>query len=225
MVFSPIIPLLIWAYHFLASNPGILDTTYSESKHDSYQPALGNFEYVDAYTIGIMVAVSLVPIFIYVFLRFCLQSTRKSLLLNYVNRWNRRKADGVFLVLGGEGRTARGMTVGNENGGDYRAFYFATWDALGILVRGFLHVFVHYHCRGDWCQKNGVPFVPPVPIHQHTMEHQIGSAPQNPYSTRFQVPDGNTLVPHDPQEFRVPEGYRLVPASQDLPPTYADSKV
>ena len=230
MVLFPIIPLGIYV---LSSYPEILERINSVTgKPDTYQSEFEKSEddnpgtsssYDDYYSIGIVVAVSLVPMFIYVFLRCCLQSTRKSMLLNYVNRWNRRIANGVFLVLGGEGRTQRGMVIGSEGGGDYGAFYYATWDAKGILVRGFLHVFVHYSCRADWCQKNGVPFVPPVPVNQQTMEHQLGgTATQNPHLTGFQAPAGYSLVP---QEYRVPDGYRLVPISQDLPPSYADSKV
>ena len=112
----------------------------------------------------------------------------------------------------------------------------ATWDPKSLLVRGYLHVFVNYQERANWCQRNGVPFVPPVPIHQQTMEQQI--APQGQYSappagyqalappTGYQVPAGFALVPvpnQPPPEFQVPAGYALVPQSQDLPPSYSQA--
>ena len=112
----------------------------------------------------------------------------------------------------------------------------ATWDPKSLLVRGYLHVFVNYQERANWCQRNGVPFVPPVPMHQQTIEQQI--APQGQFSAPpagypapappagYQVPAGFALVPVPNQptpEFQVPAGYALVPQSQDVPPSYSEA--
>merc|ERR1711970_284274 len=120
------------------------------------------------------------PYVIYFGLMLYKKHSRKSSLLNFVQEWNEKKNNGVFLSLGGGG-TVRGVTVGSDTGGSYENFYMATWDPKSLLVRGYLHVFVNYQERANWCQRNGIPFVPPVPPHQQTMEQQI--APSG-----FQVP-------------------------------------
>ena len=144
-------------------------------------------------------------------------------LLNFVQEWNEKKNDGVFISLGGGGKVRR-VTVGSDTGGNYENFYMATLDPKSLLVRGYLHVFVNYQERFNWCQQNNIAFVPPVPPHQQTMAQQI--APQSQVPTvpvGFQVPAGYALVPENyqpPQEFQVPPGYALVPQQQDLPPDY-----
>ena len=133
---------------------------------------------------------------------------------------------GVFLSLGGDG-TVRGVPVGCETGGTYENFQMATWDHESNLVRGYLHVFVNYQERANWCQRNGVPFVPPVPPQQQTIQQQI--APQS-VPVGFQIPAGFALVPENyqpPQEYQVPAGYALVPQvpqAQDSPPAYEEAK-
>ena len=117
-------------------------------------------------------------------------------LLGYIQQWNQEKNNGIFLSFGGGG-TVRGISVGSDTGGTYEHFYMATWDPKGLLVRGYLHVFVNYQKHYDWCQRNNEPFVPPVPPHQQSIDQQIAStsfqAPDN-----FQVPAGYTLVPQNP---------------------------
>lgn len=163
------------------------------------------------------------PYVIYFGLMLYKKHSRKSSLLNFVQEWNEKKNDGVFISLGGGGMV-RGVTVGSDTGGTYENFYMATWDPKSLLVRGYLHVFVNYQERFNWCQQNNIAFVPPVPPHQQTMAQQI--APQSQVPTvpvGFQVPAGYALVPENyqpPQEFQVPPGYALVPQQQDLPPDY-----
>jgi len=164
------------------------------------------------------------PYVIYFGLMMYKKSQRKSRLVTYIREWNESRKNGVFISLGGGG-TVRGVAVGSETGGTYDNFYMATWDPKSLLVRGYLHIFVNYQERANWCHQNGVPFIPPVPPHQQTVQQQI--APQYvvpPQQTGFQVPPGFQLVPEAPQpppEFQVPPGYALVPISQeDQPPNY-----
>ena len=174
-------------------------------------------------SIGWLLWGMLSPYVIYIGLMQYKKHSRKINLLNYVQEWNGKKNDGVSIFLGGGG-TVRGVTVGSDTGGTYENFYMATWDPKSLLVRGYLHVFVNYQERSNWCQQNNIAFVPPVPPHQQTMAQQI--APQSQVPTvpvGFQVPAGYALVPENyqpPQEFQVPPGYALVLQNQDLPPDY-----
>ena len=184
----------------------------------------------------------ILPYTLYFGLMMYKKSERKSRLLTFVNEWNKIKSNGLHLSLGGGG-TMRGIAVGSETGGTYDNFYMTSWDPKSLLVRGYLHVFVNYQERANWCQQNGFPFVPPVAPNQQTMEQQIaqpGQVPVPPAGLQvpagyalvpqhqqplpeFQVPAGYALVPQHqqpPPEFQVPAGYALVPQSQDLPPNY-----
>jgi len=174
-------------------------------------------------SIGFMMAGLFLPYVLYFGLMIYKKVSRKTKLLSYVQEWNEKKNNGVFISLGGGGNV-RGVAVGSETGGNYENFYMATWDPKSLLVRGYLHVFVNYQERANWCQQSNVPFVAPVPPHQQTMLQQI--APQAQASAipaEFQVPAGYALVAENyqpPQEFQVPAGYALVPMTQDLPPNY-----
>lgn len=175
-------------------------------------------------SIPLMMLSMFFPYFIYFGLFLYKKSARKSQLLAFVTEWNEEKSNGIFLSLGGGGNV-RGVNVGSETGGNYEHFYMATWDPKSLLVRGYLHVFVNYQDRANWCQRNGVPFVAPVPIHQQTTDHQIAQqvlAPPAGFQAvappaGFQVPAGYALVP---TQFQVPAGFALVPESQDMPPNY-----
>ena len=165
----------------------------------------------------------MLPYIIYFGLMMYKKSQRKSRLITFVREWHEMKSNGVFISLGGGG-TVRGVVLGSETGGTYENFYMATWDPKSLLVRGYLHVFVNYQERASWCQQNCIPFIPPVPTHQQTMEQQIAQQGQVPaVPPGFQIPAGYALVPQNqqpPPEFQVPAGYALVPQSQDLPPNY-----
>jgi len=179
------------------------------------------------FSLAWMIGGIFMPYIFYFGLMLYKKSSRKRSLLNYVRKWNETKNDGVFLSLGGGG-TVRGVAVGSDTGGTYENFYMATWDPKSLLVRGYLHVFVNYQERYNWCQTNNITFVPPVPPHQQTMAQQIAPQPQSQVPmvpVGFQVPAGYALVPQNyqpPQEFQVPPGYALVPQAQqqDLPPDY-----
>ena len=178
------------------------------------------------FSVWTSLVLTFVPYVLYFFVFMYTKIARKSKLLGFIRNWNKKRNDGVFLSLGGGG-TVNGMSVGSETGGTYEHFYMATWDPNSLMVRGFLHIFVNYQERAEWCQRNGIPFVPPIPPHQQTVEQQI--APQVPQAPQgFQPPAGYTLVPQSqipPPAFQVPAGYALVPDNQNLPPpSYEDSK-
>merc|ERR1711915_1007705 len=145
---------------------------------------------------------------------FCFQCVRKSerkrKLLKFLRFWNSKRNDGVFVALGGHGRTPRGVTIGTQNGADYNSFYLATWDPTGVLVQGFLHVIVNCEANADWCQRNGVRYISPVPFNQQAA---IDSLQQS--QARLQSPAGYTLVPEESAAFQVPEGFELVPVSEN----------
>ena len=175
------------------------------------------------------------PYIIYFGLMMYKKSERKSSLQMFLQEWNEKKGNGVYISLGGGGNV-RGVAVGSETGGTYENFCMATRDPKSLFVRGYLHVFVNYQERANWCQRNGVPFVPPVPMHQQTMEQQIAPQGQFPAPPAgypapappagYQVPAGFALVPvpnQPPPEFQVPAGYALVPQSQDVPPSYSQA--
>ena len=180
-------------------------------------------------------SVSLGPLFAGMFLPYVLyfslmiykKISRKSNLLNFVQNWNKKQNTGVFISLGGGGNV-RGMAVGSETGGTYEHFHMATWDPKSLLIRGYLHLFVNYQERANWCQRNGVPFIPPVPPHQQTMEQQIAPQTQDlTVPSGYQIPAGFALVPQNyqpPQNIQVPAGYALVPQAQDLPPDYDQAR-
>eukprot|EP00092_Neocalanus_flemingeri_P023128 GFUD01025077.1.p1 GENE.GFUD01025077.1~~GFUD01025077.1.p1 ORF type:complete len:234 (+),score=42.72 GFUD01025077.1:54-704(+) len=168
-------------------------------------------------SMGLLMLGLFLPYVIYFGLMIYKKSERKSRLLTFVRKWNETKNNGVSLSIGGGGKV-RGVAIGSETGGTYENFYMATWDPKSLLVRGYLHIFVNYQERANWCQQNGVPFIPPVPPHQQTMDQQLAHQGQFPAP-----PAGFALVPQHPQpppEFQVPAGYALVPLSQDLPPSY-----
>merc|ERR1711963_164159 len=140
-------------------------------------------------SIGALMVFMFVPYAVYFSLFIYTKIARKNKLLEFIHTWNEKRNNGVFLSLGGGG-TVRGMSVGSETGGTYEHFYMATWDPNSLMVRGFLHIFVNYQVRAEWCQRNGIPFVPPIPLYQQTVAQQI--APQ---------------VPQAPQGFQPPAGY------------------
>ena len=78
-------------------------------------------------------SVSLGPLFAGMFLPYVLyfslmiykKISRKSKLLNFVQSWNEKYNNGVFISLGGGGNV-RGMAVGSETGGTYEHFHMAT---------------------------------------------------------------------------------------------------
>merc|ERR1719334_2287102 len=94
-----------------------------------------------------------------------------------------------------------------QDRGNYEYFYRATRDPNSVFVRGFLHVFVNSHLRAEWCRQNSVPFVPPV-------EQQAQLIETYP---------GYRLVPQEPTDVSVPEGYKLVPI-HDQPPSVTESQ-
>ena len=143
------------------------------------------------------------PYFIYFGLMLFMKSERKNRLLTFVSEWNVMKSNGLYLSFGGDYLSFGGVAVRSETGGTYDNFYMATRDPKSLMVRGYLHVFVNYQERANWCQQNDVPFIPPVPTHQQTMERQIAEPDQ---------------VPAPPAGLQVPAGYVLVPQHQQPPP-------
>jgi len=177
-------------------------------------------------SIGALMVFMFVPYAVYFSLFIYTKIARKNKLLDFIHTWNEKRNNGVFLSLGGSG-TVRGVSIGSDTGGTYEHFYMATWDPKSLMVRGFLHIFVNYQERAEWCQRNGIPFVPPIPPHQQTVAQQIApQAPQDPQG--FQPPAGYALVPQNqipPPAFQVPAGYVLVPENHNMPPpSYEDSK-
>jgi len=180
-----------------------------------------------------LIFVGFLPFIIYMVVMHYFKYFRKERLLNCINEWNQAKVNGVFLSLGGSAQV-RGQVVGSHDSGTYDHFQIATYDNIRFMAHGYLHVFVNFIERSSWCQRNGVPFVPPVTAAQQSMEQQLtsGQFPLHPASQVFQV---QALPPG----FQVPAGYALVPQSQisqpphlsqpqfqqpDLPPSYEDSQ-
>jgi len=185
-----------------------------------------------------------IPFTIYFCFQCIRKSERKRKLLKFLRFWNSKRNDGVFVALGGHGRTPRGVTIGTQNGADYNSFYLATWDPTGVLVQGFLHVIVNCETNADWCQRNGVRYISPVPFNQQAaidslQQSQARSQSPAGYTLvpnesavnrlqqsqdRFQPPAGYTLVPEESAAFQVPEGFELVPVSENHLPTYEEAK-
>jgi len=146
------------------------------------------------------------PFVLYFVLMMCMSCKRERSIKRFILNWNKAQGNGVFLSIGGVGKTLRGNSVGHEDGGKYRHFDLAVVDRRSRLMRGYLHVIVNFQARADWCQQNGVPFVPPVTKNQQQTAFQQQPVPYSPAG--FQVPEGYALVP---------TGYSLVPHSQDVP--------
>ena len=71
-------------------------------------------------------------------------------------------------------------------------------------------MFVNSHLRAEWCRQNGVPFVPPVK--------------QQAQCALIETHPGYRLVPQEPTDVSVPEGYKLVPITHDQPPRVTESQ-
>ena len=126
---------------------------------------------------------------------------RKNQLTSYVEDWNRTHQNGVSLAFGGGGtvvgKGGRTVVVGSETGGNYESFYMSTWDWQGLMLRGYLHVFVHHQLRYNWCQANGLEFVAPLAAdHQAQTERLPAGSYQPPAG--YVVPPGFALVPTHP---------------------------
>lgn len=113
--------------------------------------------------------------------------SRKSQLEEYVGKRS-RLGDGIIFRFGGNN-----ITGGGNGGGTYANFNMALYDQKGLLVSGFLNVFVDPVARETWCSRSGTPYVPPVPLGQEP----------------YQPPPGYTLVPSQPHQ--PPPGFQLVP--------------
>jgi len=125
-------------------------------------------------------ALSVVPMVGYFILFIVQKRRRKSQLTGYVDNWNRSKANGVTLSFGGGGtfvgKGGRTTQVGSQTGGNYETFYMSTWDWQGLMLKAYLHVIVHYQARYEWCQANGVQFVPPVSHDQQSQGQRLPPA-------------------------------------------------
>ena len=179
------------------------------------------------FSVGAFMGLMFVPYVVYTTLFMYTKIARKNKLLDFIRNWNENRNDGVFLSLGAGSGTVRSLSIGCENSRIYEYFYIATmatWDPKRLMVCGFLHVFVNYQKRAEWCQGNGMPFVPPIPPHQQSIAQQI--APQTSKGPQgFQPAAGYTLVPQNqmpPPAFQVPAGYVLVPENQSMPPPLWD---
>jgi len=159
-------------------------------------------------TMVLMTCFSLPYIFYFLLMKYK-KSQWKSRHLTFLHEWNENKSNGVFLSL---------EFPKNQS------------------VRGYLHVFVNYRKRENWCQRNGVTFVPPVAPHQQIMEEQIphhSDIQADPVPVGFQNPSTSTKFqqqtmeqqnqqqdhfppPPIPAGFQIPAGYALVP--QRYPP-------
>ena len=96
----------------------------------------------------------------------------------------RSRAHGVTLSFGGGGtlvgKGGRTTQVGSESGGNYHSFYTSTWDWQGIMLKAYLHVIVNYKTRYDWCQANGLQFVPPVSPDQQSQAQRLPAGQGQP---------------------------------------------
>jgi len=141
-----------------------------------------------------------VPCLVFFSLFLLQKQRRKTQLTGYIEQWNRTHSNGVTLSLGGGGTLVGkgGITtvVGSERGGNYESFYMSTWDWQGIMLRGYLHIFVNHQLRSGWCEANGLEFVPPV-----------AADLQGP-GQRLPAGAGGH---HPPGGYLVPPGYALVP--------------
>ena len=132
---------------------------------------------------------------------------RKTQLTGYVEEWNRTHNNGVSLSFGGGGtvvgKGGRTTVVGSETGGNYESFYMSSWDWQGVMLRGYLHVFVHHQLRYAWCEANGLQFVAPLATDQQAPAQRLPAGSQEP-PAGYVVPPGFVLVPtHSPSPYPV----------------------
>ena len=132
---------------------------------------------------------------------------RKTQLTGYVEEWNRTHSNGVSLSFGGGGtlvgKGGRTRVVGSETGGNYESFYMSSWDWQGLMLRGYLHVFVHHQLRYSWCEAKGLQFVAPLPADQQAPAHRLPAGSHQP-PDGYVVPPGFVLVPtHSPSPYPV----------------------
>jgi len=227
----------IWGFIRIPQYSSLADSLVDDDDTDNkehgkeYQDLVDSstVEFIKTHEIVILVCSGVVPAVLYLLLICCMKSCRRSFVTGYIQKWNRRQNNGVFLSIGGEGMTRRGVAVGGgPTGGSYDAFYLATWDPKGYMFHGYLNVFVNYEARAEWCRDNRVMFVPPVPPHQQNQQQQQPAGFQPPphpgqSPNNFQVPEGYALVPQS--QVHVPEGYVMVPKSTiDAPPSYEETK-